>query len=167
MIRRIRKGEGRLYKTVRLEALRESPEAFGSTYADALARSEESWTTQCDSAAEGSDRAIFVVDEPVHRGLAAIYRTAEGSTSGELLQMWVSPEARGSSTAGQLLTFALSWAEENGYAKVRATVRHGNEKALNFYKRHRFEETDLAAEEEHILEIELHTDWQPSPESTQ
>jgi hypothetical protein len=47
--RRLYLGEGHLYRAVRLETLRESPEAFSSRYEDALTRSDQSWADQVDS----------------------------------------------------------------------------------------------------------------------
>jgi hypothetical protein len=70
--RRLNPGEGRLYRAVRLEALRESPGTFLSRYEDAVGRSDESWAEQADGGAAGSDRATFVSlgERPVGGGLA-------------------------------------------------------------------------------------------------
>lgn len=51
--RRLKMGEGVLYKEVRLASLKDSPEAFSSSYGDALGRSEESWREQADASAVG------------------------------------------------------------------------------------------------------------------
>ena len=59
-IRRIRLGEGDLFKQMRLTSLRESPHAFSSTYESALNRTAESWSEQADSTAQGSDRSTFI-----------------------------------------------------------------------------------------------------------
>ena len=73
-VRRIRIGEGGLFRQMRLTALRESPSAFGSTFESALRRSPESWSEQADSTAQGSDRSTFIAfsgDLPI--GIAALY----------------------------------------------------------------------------------------------
>ena len=46
-----------------LAALKDSPEAFSTTYESASRRSHESWVEQADVAAEGPDRAIFLAAE--------------------------------------------------------------------------------------------------------
>ena len=136
--RRLNSGEGHLYRAVRLEALRESPEAFSSRYEDAVARSEQSWADQADSSATGSDRATFVTleDQPV--GLAALYRDDNTTDVGELIQMWVAPEARGGTVASDLLREVFQWASANSFAFVKAEVMKSNTRALRFYEKFGF-----------------------------
>ena len=98
-IRRLSIGEGGLYRSVRLESLKESPEAFSSSYDDALTRSEQSWHDQADSSASGSDRATFIILDEQTVGLGALYRDENDSSVGELIQMWVAPEIRGGQAA--------------------------------------------------------------------
>lgn len=136
--RRLKLGEGRLYRAVRLEALRESPGAFLSRYEDAVGRSDESWVEQADGGAAGSDRATFVSfgERPV--GVVSLYRDADEPEVGELLQMWVAPEVRGGRVAADLLVAVLGWAEGNGFAAVRAEVMGSNVRALRFYEKFGF-----------------------------
>ena len=135
-IRRIRTGEGELFRQLRLRSLRDAPYAFSSRYERALERSETSWAEQADSTAEGSDRATFVAwleDEPV--GIAALYRDPVRGDTGQVLQVWVTPEERGTRLARELLRALLQWAGETGFRTVKATVRKGNARAARFYQR--------------------------------
>ena len=136
--RRLKPGEWQLYRAVRLEALRESPGAFLSRYEDALVRSDESWAEQADSGAEGSDRATFVTIADRAVGVVSLYRDEDEAEVGELLQMWVVPEVRGGSVAGELLMAVLGWAEGNGIALVKAEVMGKNARALRFYEKFGF-----------------------------
>ena len=138
IIRRLRLGEGRLYRSVRLESLRDSPEAFGSKYEDALARSEESWDFQADSTASGSDRATFIFIDEQPCGLGAVYRDESEAGVGELIQMWVSAKYRGSSTAEDLLNEIFKWAASNGFSRIKAEVKSDNIRAIRFYERFGF-----------------------------
>ena len=134
MVRRIMKGEHAPYRQLRLSALREAPYTFSSRYETAVQRSEASWAEQADSTAEGSDRATFVAfseDEPV--GIAALYRDSERGDTGQVLQVWVAPEQRGTGVASGLLGSLLAWAGENGFQRVEATVRRGNARAARYY----------------------------------
>jgi len=138
-IRRIRSGEVELYKRIRLEALREAPYAFLSTYEDALKRSPENWHEQADSAAQGIDKAIFfalVEDGPI--ALTALVRKEEHPDTGEIFQVWVAPEHRGSNLARDLMDAVFKWAGENHFRKVIATVTRGNDRAIKFYLRYGF-----------------------------
>ena len=142
IIRRLSIGEGQLYRAVRLESLRESPDAFSSRYDDAIKRSEQSWAEQADASAEGSDRATFIIlnEHPV--GLAALYRDEKNPDVGELIQMWVAPELRGGSSATDLLSAIFHWARSNRFSRVKAEVIKNNLRALGFYKKLGFVELD-------------------------
>ena len=136
--RRLNPGEGHLYRAVRLEALRESPEAFLSRYEDAAARSDQSWADQADSSATGSDRATFVTFEDQPVGLAALYRDGNDPDAGELMQMWISPDVRGGPVAADLLLEVFQWAASNRFAFVKAEVMRSNARALRFYEKFGF-----------------------------
>ena len=132
-IRRLRSGEGELFKQLRLDSLLESPSAFSSTYESALNRGSESWSDQADSTARGSNRATFVAfagGSPI--GIAALYRNAEKVETGELLQVWVSPEYRSKGVAIKLLDAVFHWAAVNDFQTVVASVAKGNERAVRF-----------------------------------
>lgn len=137
-IRRLNLGEAMTYRLVRLEALRDSPAAFASTYESAMIRDDTSWVTQADSCAEGEDRAIFLVLEDGPVGLAALYRDACNPTVGELLQMWVAPSHRGKSVAVELLNPLFQWASVRSFGSIRAEVTPGNLRALRFYQKYGF-----------------------------
>lgn len=134
-IRRLEKGEGELYRSIRLEALRESPEAFSSSYEAALGRDMESWEQQADEAAKGNDQAIFIAqrDQPI--GLVGLYRDPENPSQGELVQMWIAPSERGSGIAEDLLNQLFAWAAGHDYEIVVAEVTDGNRRALRFYQK--------------------------------
>src|SRR4030042_5413782 len=102
LIRRIEIGESNIYKRIRLAALKEAPYAFSSTHESAQKRSAESWRELTDNSAQGPDRAIFIAfseNEPI--GLAAIYRSQINIDSGELIQVWISPEYRGKQVSNE------------------------------------------------------------------
>lgn len=137
-IRHLEVGEAALYREVRLEALRESPDAFATSYESALNRDHESWVAQADGSAEGGDRATFVVlaDRPV--GLAALYRDSEDPFLGDLIQMWVAPGHRGGAVAVGLLDRVFDWASRHGFRSIRAEVTAGNSRAFRFYEKYGF-----------------------------
>lgn len=141
VIRRLNVGEGVLFKAIRLRALKESPEAFSSSYQCAMERSDASWSEQSDSSAEGNDRFTFIAcegDEVI--ALAAFYRLGEDSSTGELLQMWAAPSHRGTTLAGDLLSHVCEVASSHGYLKILAEVYLVNQRAVSFYKKLDFHE---------------------------
>ena len=137
-IRRLTLGEGVLYRSLRLEALKDSPEAFATRYESALQRDDESWALQADSSAEGNDRATFIVFDGRPIGLAAIYRDAGNPSIGELLQMWIAPSYRGTAVATDLLDHLFCWATRHSFSSIRAEVTQGNVRALRCYEKYGF-----------------------------
>jgi ribosomal protein S18 acetylase RimI-like enzyme len=134
-VRRIRVGEAQLFKDLRLAALKESPQAFSSTYESAVERSAESWRDQADSTTAGSERCTciaFADGTPV--GLGAVYRDDPEANEGELLQFWVHPDWRRRGVGREILAALVRWCEESGVRQVRATVKAGNEEAVGFYE---------------------------------
>ena len=141
-VQRIGLDEGTLYREIRLASLADSPEAFSTTLASARDRSLDSWCDQADSAAAGSDRAIFLAfidDEPV--GIAGLYRDPEDQGLGEVVQVWVASGHRASGVAGELLGSLLSWARDSGYERLSAWVNGENQRAARFFGKHGFQMT--------------------------
>ena len=139
IIRRIRIGEADLFKQMRLTSLQDAPYAFSSTYDSALRRSAESWREQADSTAQGNDRATFIAfSDDVPIGIAALYRLVGQADVGEVLQVWVAPEHRGTSVAWDLMDAVFEWAGENNFHTIIATVTDGNARAVKFYTKYGF-----------------------------
>lgn len=138
-VRRIQIGESDLFKQIRLTVLKDAPDAFPSTYDTALQRSADSWREQAERTALGADQATFIAfsdDVPV--GIAALYRLEHKVDSGELLQVWVSPEYRGTKVIWELMDTIFKWAGENNFRKVIAGVTKVNAGALKFYAKYGF-----------------------------
>jgi ribosomal protein S18 acetylase RimI-like enzyme len=130
---------------MRLASLRESPSAFGSTFESARLRSPESWSEQADRTAQGSDRFTFIAfSGALPIGIAALYKSGEGTDVGELLQVWVSPEHRGQGVAIDLMDAVFQWAAENDFQTVVAAVAKSNARALRFYRKYGFKPANRA-----------------------
>ena len=141
-IRRLQVGEGELFKQIRLRALQEAPYAFPATYAAAIERSPESWREQADRSAQGADRATFIAfSDELPVGMAALYREEDQFDVGELLQVWVSPEYRGTRVIWDLMDEIFRWARENGFRRIIAGVTKGNDRAVKFYMNYGFSMT--------------------------
>lgn len=146
-IRRLQVGEVDLYKQLRLTSLQDAPYAFPSTYEAALQRSPESWREQAERSAQGSDRATFIAfseDSPI--GMAALYRREDRVDAGELLQVWVSPEYRGTGVVWDLMDAIFKWASENNFHRIIAGVTKGNARALTFYTRYGYSMMEESSE---------------------
>ncbi|GAA5504616.1 GNAT family N-acetyltransferase [Novipirellula caenicola] len=130
-----------LFRSIRLRALQDSPGAFGSTYEAAIRRDHASWRDQILSTSDGIDRNTqfaFAADQCV--GLAALYRDQD-TASGEIVQMWVDPDQRGSPAASILLGQLRVWAAEVGIHHLVLSVTSINGRAIKFYEKQGFRST--------------------------
>lgn len=127
--------EWRLFREVRLEALREAPYAFESTL--------ESWQGEGDTEARWRARLVnvpFNVIAYVEGRPAGMASGTEPDEDGaiELISMWVAPFARGTGVAGELVEAVVDWAKSQRIEKVALHVMESNARAHAFYRRHSF-----------------------------
>lgn len=136
-VRRIRADEGIAYRKVRLRALKLAPDAYGSTFAEASARSEEEWSRFAQRSAESETFALFVLDRGDGRlaGLAAISMEEGAPAEGTVFQMWIDEDLRGSEWASALLAAAEQHAESLGARSITLSVEDDNPRARRFYDR--------------------------------
>ena len=133
-IRPIAAHEWQKYRDIRLRALKESPDAFGSTWEREISFSDEIWSARI-AAAQGSriNGAFFAVTgEQVH-GLIWAQISDKDSKLACLYQMWVDPAVRGLGVGRSLLTEALAWAKRNGAQSVQLGVTVADSPALKLY----------------------------------
>lgn len=143
VVRRIRPGDGPALRAIRLQALRDTPSAFGSTFEREVTRTKADWADRAARAADGPDRATFLAhagEETV--GVAGGYRERPGSGVVELVSMWVAPHARRGGVAAALVQTVIDWAAATAASRVDLWVTRGNEPALGLYKELGFRETD-------------------------
>ncbi|GLZ77711.1 N-acetyltransferase [Actinorhabdospora filicis] len=125
-IRRLTVADLPVAKELRLAALLDAPNAFMSTYADSVARSEEQWVSWIEAVAVFG---AFLDGRPA--GMVGAIRPEEGLT--ELISMWVSPDARGHRLAGRLAEAVVGFARESGDRAVHLEVIAGNDAAESAY----------------------------------
>jgi len=127
-----------LFRSIRLQALKESPDSFGSTYADAIKREVQLWKEQLLSSVDGVLRnKQFAFSDKVCIGIGALYRQKE-AVSGDIIMMWISPKFRGSEAGTLIVDNLLTWAVEIGLTDVQLTVTDTNKRAMAFYEKFGF-----------------------------
>ncbi|GGB75235.1 N-acetyltransferase GCN5 [Knoellia flava TL1] len=116
------------YRDTRLTALRESPEAFAATAAEEEALDEDFWRLRM----QRSTRLIAERDgSPI--GIVSVGRAGEDHPrTAELFGLWVSPEARGSGVATELVRAGANLAREQGQTQLAYWVGSDNGRAVAF-----------------------------------
>lgn len=135
-IRRIRLEDADAWRAIRLRALQDAPEAFGSTYAETLARPPEYWSERAAGSATGGDSTIVLADSGDGLvGLVGGHCPPDQTEVRELISMWVDSSVRGTRLAERLVNQVVDWAALEGATRVELWVTETNERAHRFYER--------------------------------
>lgn len=127
------------WRALRLAALTDAPEAFGSRLADwtGAGDTEERWRERLSI--PGAHDVVASLDgAPV--GMVTGVPTGDAGVA-ELISLWVAPPARGHGVADALLAEAVRWAAQRGARTVRLGVAEDNAAATALYVRHGFRHT--------------------------
>ncbi|MEA2667620.1 MAG: hypothetical protein QOJ33_554 [Chloroflexota bacterium] len=153
VIRRLAAADWVAFRAVRLAALRDAPEAFGSTASDAEKLDEAEWRLRLEQ------RAVFraeVASQGV--GLAAGI-AGDWPNEAELISMWVAPAWRGHRVGDRLVDTVLAWAASGQFRTMCLWVATGNAPAERLYARHGFAPTgrvqSMGGKTVDVLEFEM------------
>lgn len=126
--------EWRTYRDVRLRALLDAPNAFGSTYEAEAGRTDELWAARIAVAtASGQDCVLFARNRENVCGLVWCKLSADESMVANVFQMWVDPAARGVGAGRALLEEAIDWAKRMGARRVCLGVTAAETPAMRLY----------------------------------
>ena len=123
------------WRVLRLAALRDAPQAFGSKLADWQGEgdSERRWRGRLDGVLlnlladlDGSPAGMVSGMLPDHDGTV------------ELISMWVAPVARGRGVGDALVGAVVRWAKERRASRIALRVAESNHYAMALYRRHGF-----------------------------
>jgi ribosomal protein S18 acetylase RimI-like enzyme len=142
-VRRVTRHEWESLRDVRLRALADAPDAFGTTYEEAVARPDDWWRDWAAASATSDTQAVLLAwDGDRTVGLAGVFATDDGAW--QVISMWVDPSARGRGTGRALLDAVVAWArnQDNG-RPIRLSVTDGNDGARRLYERYGFADTGV------------------------
>jgi RimJ/RimL family protein N-acetyltransferase len=125
-------------RDLRLEALADSPEAFGGDYESASVESAEHWRRRITANAFEQKGAISVAEIDGRLiGMACINRGSWPKTrhNGVIWGVYVNPGWRGLHLAEALLTACTAWAREQALVLVKLAVVAANLPAIRCYTR--------------------------------
>jgi GNAT superfamily N-acetyltransferase len=143
--------DGQRLRAIRLRALRDAPDAFGSTFEEVAARPTSDWSTQL------LELPTFVaVSDGSDVGMVRCARDGTSPETGWLISMWVALEMRRQGVGGALVDVVIEWARSQGVTRLLLDVADQNTAAIVLYTRKGFARNDRTASfpppREHIRE---------------
>ena len=140
-----------LFREVRLNALRDTPNAFGSTLERERTHLEADWKNRL----ERTESKTFIAFSDDAKPVGLIVGAPYGEDAG-LFAMWVDASERRKGIGGILVDAVIQWAKEIGYARILLDVADENAAAIALYQHKGFIETGvkgtLPAPRDHIKE---------------
>jgi GNAT superfamily N-acetyltransferase len=136
-VREIAADGWRAMRDVRLEALRDAPQAFASTYEREITFGEADWQRRIAGGGSFLAHAPELDDAPV--GIAGGFEAGPGAI--ELVSLWVRPLARGHGVGAALVEAVVGWAWAKSMARVHLWVTETNTTARLLYERCGFRPT--------------------------
>ena len=154
--------EWHLHKEVRLQALFDSPHAFGSSYEAEAKRSNYEWQQVIETAlASGKNHVYLAENDGVVCGLVWCKLSAREAGLAEIFQMWVNPKHRGMGVGEKLLQAAIECARNHSMDRISLEVTVTNYAAAAFYQSQGFQQvgeiglTNVANEDTHAFFLQL------------
>jgi ribosomal protein S18 acetylase RimI-like enzyme len=130
-----------VYKAVRLRALRDSPSAFSSTYANESQLTDSEWLARAERMS-GESGAGFLAMEGEHAcGIVGSFLDPNDPASAHLVSMWTAPSHRRQGVGRLLVQEVLTWAHGRKARRLLLMVTSNNQSAIHFYERLEFTRT--------------------------
>jgi GNAT superfamily N-acetyltransferase len=141
-IRPIRAAEWPRVREIRLRALEDSPDSFGSTLAREQSFPDRVWVERAKRGALGLDTATFIAETDAGwLGLVTVRLEQEDATHAELLGLWVDPAWRAGGVGLALTQAVIDWTRMRGARTLAISVVALNAAAIQLYRRAGFRET--------------------------
>jgi ribosomal protein S18 acetylase RimI-like enzyme len=123
------------FKAVRLQALQDSPTAFGSTYARESQFPDEEWMKRAANM-NGERRVGFLaMDNGAPCAIIGAFLDQPEPDIAQIVSMWVAPAYRRSGVGSALIAAVNSWSQTRNARTLRLMVTSSNHSAIEFYKR--------------------------------
>ncbi|MQA92201.1 MAG: GNAT family N-acetyltransferase [Gemmatimonas sp.] len=142
-IRRLAADEWCGYREIRLRALTDSPDAFGSTLAVERVRPDAHWSERL-STGVASDWNYPLVAVVAGELVGVVWGRIDPDIpqTAHIYQMWVEPRCRGMGIGSMLLREVVAWARKAGAKRAVLSVTCGDTPARRLYDRVGFAPVD-------------------------
>lgn len=132
-IRTISGEEWRLWRSLRLRAIEESPDSFRGTLAQESAEADGWWSDLIERTAEHPHGLLLIAEVDSDPVGMLFGRLDDNSELLDVGAMWVDPDVRRRGIGRALVDYALAWARTAGAGTAELWVTEGNLAAELFY----------------------------------
>jgi len=132
LVREVTAGDWEALRDIRLEALRDAPEAFGSAFAREVVFEEADWQRRI---ARGGNFLGYLPEASATEPAGLIGGFQEDPGVVELVSMYVRPRARGRGVGEALIATVIDWATARNAKSVHLWVTETNKPARLLYER--------------------------------
>jgi ribosomal protein S18 acetylase RimI-like enzyme len=149
-IRLIRESDLGAFKTLRLEALRLHPYAFGMDFEEDSRRAESVWVERVQKGAGDPDNPIIVADAGAElAGMVGVWRNtgAKCRHAAGIWGVYVRAAYRGQKLGQRMIEQAVEWCRGRQIRIVRLAVADTNTPAIKCYERCGFVSSGISREE--------------------
>jgi ribosomal protein S18 acetylase RimI-like enzyme len=161
-IRPIRAAEWPRVREIRLRALEDSPNSFGSTLAREQSFSDRVWAERAEQWATGLPATALVAETGSGWvGIVMSRLKQEDATRAGLYGLWVDPAWRAGGVGRALTHAVIDWARASGARALTLDVVTSNAAAIQLYRRAGFRETGqrlAMPRNPSLIEIEMELD---------
>jgi 1-phosphofructokinase family hexose kinase len=130
-------------REIRLRALEDAPDAFGSTLERERAYDEDGWLRWIRGWNETTTNHVVVAAEAERWVGLAVGSHALEDPVAHVYAMWVEPAARGRGLGRELVEAVAAWALERGADELELGVTEGNDAAEALYRAAGFTDTGV------------------------
>jgi ribosomal protein S18 acetylase RimI-like enzyme len=123
-----------IFKAARLRALKDTPSAFGATYAKESLLTNADWIRRAARWNGESAVLYLAMDGNDACGIAGSLLDEADATRAHLISMWTSPTHRRQGVGRLLVDQIFRWARLRGAGTMLLLVTSNNDRAIAFYK---------------------------------
>lgn len=124
-------------RAIRLEALRDTPSAYATTYDETIAFPDSLWFEHTKASVAGVDQITVVgFDDDKAVSLATgLLREHHAALITVVVSVYVTASVRGTGTGDRMLSLIHAWGAASGSSQASLWVEEANARAIGFYER--------------------------------
>jgi ribosomal protein S18 acetylase RimI-like enzyme len=124
-----------VFKATRLRALKDTPGAFGSTYARESQLTDEDWKNRVIRWSGDAGAGFLAFDDGLACGIAGCFLHPNNPSRTQLISMWTAPSHRNRGIGRMLVDEVAAWTRMRSATVLDLFVVANNHPAIRFYER--------------------------------